>query len=94
MNDLQISNYGTQEVRTFLIDENPWWVLADVCRVPGLTTPSRVADRLDIDEKMTMSLAQCHSNLRGGVKKLIVINEPGLYSVIIRFDKSEAKAFK
>ena len=66
MNDLKVFAYGEQQVRTVFIEDEPWWVLADVCKVLELTTPSRVAERLDEDEKMTLNLAQCHSGQRGG----------------------------
>lgn len=54
MGDLKVFAYGEQQVRTVLVDDAPWWVLADVCKALGLTTPSRVAERLDEDEKMTL----------------------------------------
>lgn len=94
MNDLKVFAYGEQQVRTVFIEDEPWWVLADVCKVLELTTPSRVAERLDEDEKMTLNLAQCHSGQRGGAQRLIAVNESGLYAVILRSDKPEAKAFK
>lgn len=37
MNELQIFNYGKVPVRTVLVDDAPWWVLKDVCRVLGIT---------------------------------------------------------
>lgn len=50
MNEMQIFNYGENEVRTLVIEGDPWWVLRDVCAVLNLTTPARVAARLDRDE--------------------------------------------
>lgn len=94
MGDLKVFAYGEQQVRTVLVDDAPWWVLADVCKALGLTTPSRVAERLDEDEKITLNLAQGHSGQRGGAQRLIVVNERGLYAVILRSDKPEAKKFK
>lgn len=94
MNDMQVFNYGEQEVRTLVIDTDPWWVLTDVCRVLLLSNSRMVAARLDEDEKMTVSLADSHSGQRGGAQKRIIINESGLYSVILRSDKPEAKKFK
>ena len=94
MNDLQVFNYGEREVRTLLIDDDPWWVLVDVCRVLELSSTTHVAERLDDDEKMTLNLAKGHSGRRGGAQRMLVINESGLYSVILRSDKAEAKAFK
>lgn len=53
----QVFNYGEQEVRTLVINADPWWVLTDVCRVLELSSTTHVAERLDDDEKMTLSLA-------------------------------------
>ena len=96
MNDLKVFAYGEQQVRTVLIDEEPWWVLADVCKVLKLKETHRVASRLDEDEKMTLSrtLATGQAGQRGGAQRMIVVNESGLYSVILRSDKPEAKEFK
>lgn len=89
MNDLQIFIYGGEQLRTIQQPDGLWWVLRDVCQVLGLTTPARVAERLDEDEK---GVSLIHTP--GGDQKTTIINEPGLYAVILRSDKPEAKAFK
>jgi prophage antirepressor-like protein len=82
--------YQGKEVRTATRDGEPWWVLKDVCDILGLTTPARVAARLDDDE---VSLAHLTDSI-DRVQEISIINESGLYSVILRSDKPEAKAFK
>lgn len=89
MNDLQIFVYSGEQLRTIQQPDGLWWVLRDVCQVLGLTTPARVAERLDEDEK---GVSLIHTP--GGDQKITIINEPGLYAVILRSDKPEAKAFK
>ena len=89
MNDLQIFIYSGNQLRTVKQADGLWWVLRDVCDVLGLSTPARVAERLDADEK---GVSLIHTP--GGEQKVTIINEPGLYSVILRSDKPEAKAFK
>lgn len=90
MNEMQIFNYGEVSVRTVLRDDVPWWVLKDVCRVLDLTTPARVVERLDEDE-----VSQTHLTDRlGRQQKTTIISESGLYAVILRSDKSEAKLFR
>ena len=89
MSDMQIFNYGEYPVRTVLQDGEPWWVLTDVCRVLGLTTPARVAERLDEDEK---GVSLTHTP--GGPQNMTIINESGLYHIILRSDKPEAKPFR
>lgn len=51
MNEIQIFNYQDKQVRTVEKDGEPWWVLKDVCEVLELSTPAKVAERLDSDEK-------------------------------------------
>ena len=89
MNDLQIFKYQDSEVRTVEMNGEPWFVLKDVCGVLGLGTVSNVADRLDADEK---GMNQIHTP--GGMQDVTVINESGLYNVILRSDKPEAKPFR
>lgn len=86
MNDLQIFNYGKNEIRTVMIDGEPWFVLTDVCRVLDLSNPTAVAERLDEDERSKLSL--------GRQGQTWVISESGLYTVILRSDKPEAKPFR
>lgn len=86
MNDLQIFIYSGAQMRTIQQPDGLWWVLRDVCEVLGLSNPTVVASRLEDDERAKFSL--------GRQGEAIIINEPGLYSVILRSDKPEAKAFK
>lgn len=87
MNMPQIFNYQEKEVRTVLKDGEPWFVLKDVCDALGLSNPTIVASRLDTDEVTKFDL--------GGLSgESNIINESGLYNVILRSDKPEAKEFK
>ena len=89
MNDLQIFIYSGAQLRTIQQPDGLWWVLRDVCQVLGLDSPHKVAERLDDDEKGRNLIPT-----PGGKQEMTIINEPGLYSVILRSDKPEAKAFK
>ena len=88
MDNLQIFNYREIPVRTLLLDGEPWWVLGDVCRVLDLGSPHKVADRLDPDEKGRNTIPT-----PGGNQNMAVINEPGLYKVILQSRKPEAREF-
>lgn len=90
----QAFQFDTWQVRVLNRDGDPWFVLKDVCEALGIANPSMVADRLEEDEKMTLSLAEGHSGQRGGAQSVRIISESGLYSVILRSDKPEAKAFR
>lgn len=78
MNEIQIFNYQTHEVRTVQKDGEPWFVLRDVCRAIGISHVKDTADRLDPDEvgqtEVTDSL--------GRQQETTIINESGLYNVI------------
>ena len=90
MNEIQIFNYNSTEIRTIQKDGEPWFVLRDVCNVLGLGTPARVAERLDPDE-----VSQTHiTDSMGRQQETTIINESGLYNVILRSDKPEAKPFR
>lgn len=82
--------YGAHQVRTLTIEGEPWFVLADLCRVLELTNVTRVAERLD---PVTLSRAQVQ-NERGQLREAAVVNESGMYEVIIRSDKPEAVTFR
>lgn len=90
MDKLQVFNYEGKEIRTVEKDGEFWWVLKDVCAVLGLTEPHRVAARLDEDERTQSTVIDS----MGREQKTTVINEAGLYNVILRSDKPEAKDFK
>lgn len=89
MTDIQIFNYQNNEVRTVEMNGEPWFVLKDVCEVLGLTDTGRTAERLDPDELTRTTLVSGGQN-----REMFVINESGLYNVILRSDKPEAKPFR
>ena len=83
-----------QETRIVDLDGNPWWVLRDVCEVIGIANVGNAAARLDDDEKAAVRLADTSSDGTTQSREFTIINEAGLYSVILRSDKPEAKAFR
>lgn len=89
MNKLQVFNYESNEVRTVMIDGEPWFVLKDVCQVLGISKYRDVASRLDDDERGLFKM-----DTPGGPQEMTIINESGLYGVILRSDKPEAKPFR
>ena len=87
--NLQTWSYGNSEIRTIEKDGEPWWVLADVCKVLELSSPHKVADRLEADEKGRNLIPTL-----GGMQEMTTVNESGLYAVILRSDKPQAKPFR
>ena len=91
MNDLQIFQNDTfGSVRAFLDENgNPWFVAADVCAALALGNVSQTLTYLDDDEKGIIT-----NDTPGGPQKMLTINEPGLYSLILRSRKPAARDFK
>lgn len=80
---------NTAEVRAFERDGVLWWVLADICQVLDHTNSRMAADRLDNDEK-GVSIVYTP----GGPQEMTVINESGLWSLVLTSRKPAAKRFK
>lgn len=92
--NLQTFDFNESPVRVVTRDEQPWFVAVDVCRVLDLTNPSMACEGLDEDEKMTLSNAEGHSGKRGGAQSFNVVSESGLYALVFKSRKPEAKTFR
>ena len=84
-------DYNGQEVRTVEMNGQPWFVAVDVCNVLEIGNSRMAVDRLDEDEKNTVSLTD--GNKRGN-PNMTIVSESGLYSLILGSRKPEAKQFK
>ena len=84
-NALQVFSYKGAEVRTVVKDGEIWFVAKDVCDVLELTNPTVAIDALDEDERSKFFL--------GRQGEANIISEPGLYALVFRSNKPEAKAF-
>ena len=89
MTDMQIFDYKSNKIRTIEMNGEPWFVLKDVCEVLGISKYRDVAERLDDDER-----APVRVDTPGGAQEMTAVNESGLYNVILRSDKPEAKPFR
>jgi len=88
MNSIIPFNYESKQIRLIQDEQGaPWWIASDVCENIGLSNTTEALRNLDNDEKSTLRISE------GGPERNI-INEPGLYSLIIRSNKPEAKKFK
>lgn len=90
MNEIQVFNnpeFG--DVRTVSIGNEPWFVAVDVCKSLRISNSRDAVARLDDDEKGVVS-----TDTLGGKQDMAIINEPGLYSLVLGSRKPEAKAFK
>ena len=89
-NELTIWNYGDNDVRILMIDDEPWLVLADVCRVLEIARGARTAERLEEDEVRQTYI----TDSLGRQQLMTIISESGFYSVVLRSDKPQAKPFR
>lgn len=81
------SNAEFGEIRTILVNNEPMFCLKDVCTALGIKNATDVAKRLEEDEVTRL-------NLGGQVGEANFVNESGLYAVILRSDKPNAKKFR
>ena len=88
-NQLRVFSYERNEVRTVRHGDETLWVLKDVCDVLGLSDTNKVAERLDGDELTRIKFVS-----GGQTREMYAVTESGLYSVILRSDKPDAKKFK
>lgn len=77
------------EVRTLNIENEPWFVAADVCKALEIGNPTDAMRRLDADERTLVSIEGASNGL-----SVNAVNEPGLYTLVLGSRKPEAKAFK
>jgi prophage antirepressor-like protein len=90
MSALEVFRFDTVEVRTLVLDGEPWFVLADVCAALDLSNPTVTAARVDQD---ALSEAEVIDSM-GRRQTARIVNESGLYEVAIRSNKPEALAFR
>ena len=88
MNDLQVFDYNGSAVRTVEKDSEVWFVAKDVCDVLELADVTTALRPLDEDEKSLREISGA-----GQTRIMNIINESGLYSLIFRSNKPEAKVF-
>lgn len=89
-NDLKtFTNDQFGSLRTVTIDNEPWFVAADVCKALEIWNSRQALTRLDDDEKGVIS-----TDTPGGKQEMATVSEPGLYSLVLGSRKPEARQFK
>lgn len=97
MEAVQVFDYKTSRLRVVLHDDEPWFVAKDVCDALGIADVSRAVNGnstrgesgLDEDEKGTYTV-----RTPGGPQRLLCVNEYGIYSLVFKSRKTEAKLFQ
>lgn len=87
---LRVFSFKDQDVRVVEVDGEPWWVAKDVCDVLGIQNARDAISVLDEDERNTVGISD---GLRGN-PNMNIISESGLYTLILRSNKAEARPFR
>ena len=91
MNELQLFNFENNQVRTLLINDEPWFVGKDVAEILGYSKArNAIAAHIDDDDKKG---APIQGDL-GGTQEMTVINESGVYALVFGSKLPSAKRFK
>jgi anti-repressor protein len=95
MSNLQLFEFNTQSVRVISVNDEPWFVAQDVCKILDLDNVSKALSRLD-DEEVTNLDRESILTLSNdpNVARLSAISESGLYSLTLGSRKPQAKDFK
>lgn len=90
MKDLQLFNFNGNQVRTVLIENEPYFVGKDVADILGYErSDNAIRNRVDTEDKLTH-----HISASGQRRNMYIINESGLYSLILSSKLPAAKEFK
>ena len=90
--NLQTFNFENQQVRTIEIENEPYFVGKDVATILGYAKPENaISNHVDDEDKTTTLIQGAGSNYKS---KAVVINESGLYSLILSSKLPNAKKFK
>lgn len=91
MNELKLFNFENNQVRTLLINNEPWFVGKDVADILGYQNSSRDINRhVDEEDRQNYQNGTSEINNRG----MTIINESGLYSLVLSSKLPNAKKFK
>lgn len=98
MNDIQIFNnpeFG--EIRTVIIDGEPWFVAKDISEKLGYSQVANMSKLIDSDDKQVISSSILDERVANGYKQayqITIINESGIYAAIFGSKQENAKTFK
>lgn len=91
--NLTTFDFQDAPVRVMMRDEQPWFVAADVCRVLEIANSRDAVSGLDDDEKTTVGNTDSRPG-QPGAKSFQIISESGLYALVFKSRKPEAKTFR
>lgn len=90
MNEVQLFNFENHEVRSLLINSEPWFVGKDVAEVLGYErADNAIRNHIDKEDKLMHQISASGQN-----RNMTIINESGLYSLVLSSKLPSAKKFK
>lgn len=89
MSSLTVFDFNSSQVRTLVINNEPWFIAKDVCNLLEIVNVSQALQALDADEKLIYSL-----HISGQNRDTALLSESGLYTLAIRSNKPQAKPFR
>lgn len=91
MNEVQLFNFENHKVRSILLSDEPWFVGRDVAEVLGYAKPSNaITQHVDEEDRKGTPI----QGTPGGTQNMTIINESGLYSLVLSSKLPSAKKFK
>lgn len=88
--DIMLFDFNDHLVRVRMDESgNPWWIAKDVCEILGISKYRDAVARLDEDERGSVKV-----DTLGGEQSVTTVNESGLYTLVLRSNKPEAKVFR
>lgn len=96
MNEIKIfENPDFGEIRTIIIDGEPWFVAKDISEKLGYTRTSSMTKQIDEEDRQIFDCtSQAHPNFGAKIRQIGIINESGLYAAIFGSTLENAKKFK
>lgn len=82
-------NASSQDLTSILVENEPFFVAKDICNILELDNVTNALSKLDSDEKLTLKILRSGQN-----RNVNCVSESGLYALIMRSNKPEAKAFR
>ena len=94
MSDLTVFSYEDTELRTVVIDGNPWFIAADACRMLDLRDTTSALKMVDDEDKLSLRRSdtpQFFGGMAPQVQMATAVNESGLYALIFQSNKEQAR---
>lgn len=93
MSNISIIKFNTNAIRIVMKDDDPWFVAADVCTALGIGNVTNAVRSLDDDEATLYKIKGSFNNAIQE-RKVNIVNESGLYALIMKSNKPEARKFR